>query len=150
MSEFLDMQDLLPDFLAEAREMLEDVDQKLVELEHNAKDKGLLNTIFRGFHTIKGGAGFLDAGAMVELCHRTENLFDHLRSDKLSLTPEMLDVILAATGSRQGGRNQRARLGCFSSRGIRCGHERRRRLGEGSGGVTGGAHGHCTSCAGGG
>ena len=98
MSEFLDMQDLLPDFLAEAREMLEDVDQKLVELEHNARDKGLLNTIFRGFHTIKGGAGFLDAGAMVELCHRTENLFDHLRSDKLSLTPEMLDVILAATG----------------------------------------------------
>ena len=98
MSEFLDMQDLLPDFLAEAGEMLEDVDQKLVELEHNAKDKGLLNTIFRGFHTIKGGAGFLDAGAMVELCHRTENLFDHLRSDKLSLTPEMLDVILAATG----------------------------------------------------
>ncbi|MFN0318564.1 MAG: chemotaxis protein CheA [Burkholderiales bacterium] len=98
MSEFLDMQDLLPDFLAEAGEMLEDVDQKLVELEHNARDKTLLNTIFRGFHTIKGGAGFLDAGAMVELCHRTENLFDHLRSDKLSLTPEMLDVILAATG----------------------------------------------------
>ncbi|HEY4371371.1 MAG TPA: chemotaxis protein CheA [Burkholderiales bacterium] len=98
MNAFTDMQDLLQDFLTEGGELLDDVDQKLVELEHNAQDKGLLNTIFRGFHTIKGGAGFLDAPAMVELCHRTENLFDQLRSDKLTLTPEMLDVILAATG----------------------------------------------------
>jgi two-component system chemotaxis sensor kinase CheA len=98
MNAFTDMQDLLQDFLTEAGELLDDVDQKLVELEHHAGDKNLLNTIFRGFHTIKGGAGFLDAAAMVELCHRTENLFDQLRSDKLVLTPEMLDVILAATG----------------------------------------------------
>ncbi len=98
MNAFTDMQDLLQDFLTEAGDLLDDVDQKLVELEHNAGDKNLLNTIFRGFHTIKGGAGFLDAAAMVELCHRTENLFDQLRSEKLSLTPEMLDVILAATG----------------------------------------------------
>ncbi len=108
MSEFMDMQDLLPDFLAEAGEMLDDVDQKLVELEHNASDKTLLNTIFRGFHTIKGGAGFLDAGAMVELCHRTENLFDQLRSDKLALSPEMLDVILAATGEVKRMMNEMA------------------------------------------
>ena len=108
MSEFMDMQDLLPDFLAEAGEMLDDVDQKLVELEHNASDKTLLNTIFRGFHTIKGGAGFLDAGAMVELCHRTENLFDQLRSDKLALNPEMLDVILAATGEVKRMMNEMA------------------------------------------
>jgi two-component system chemotaxis sensor kinase CheA len=98
MNAFTDMQDLLQDFLTEGGELLDDVDQKLVELEHNAQDKGLLNTIFRGFHTIKGGAGFLDAPAMVELCHRTENLFDQLRSSKMTLTPEMLDVILAATG----------------------------------------------------
>ena len=93
-----DMQDLLQDFLTEAGELLDDVDQKLVELESNASDKNLLNTIFRGFHTIKGGAGFLDAPAMVELCHRTENLFDLLRSDQRVLTPEMLDVILTSTG----------------------------------------------------
>jgi two-component system chemotaxis sensor kinase CheA len=98
MNALTDMQDLLQDFLTEGGELLDDVDQKLVELEHNVQDKGLLNTIFRGFHTIKGGAGFLDAPAMVELCHRTENLFDQFRSDKLTLTPEMLDVILAATG----------------------------------------------------
>ena len=98
MNDLTDMQDLLQDFLTEGGELLDDVDQKLVELEYNPQDKGLLNTIFRGFHTIKGGAGFLDAPAMVELCHRTENLFDQLRSDKMTLTPEMLDVILSATG----------------------------------------------------
>ena len=98
MNALTDMQDLLQDFLTEGGELLDDVDQKLIELEKNVQDKGLLNTIFRGFHTIKGGAGFLDAPAMVELCHRTENLFDQLRSDKLALTPEMLDVILDATG----------------------------------------------------
>jgi two-component system chemotaxis sensor kinase CheA len=98
MNALTDMQDLLQDFLTEGGELLDDVDQKLIELENNAQDKGLLNTIFRGFHTIKGGAGFLDAPAMVELCHRTENLFDQLRSEKLALTPEMLDVILSATG----------------------------------------------------
>jgi len=98
MNDLTEMQDLLQDFLTEGGELLDDVDQKLIELEHNPRDKELLNTIFRGFHTIKGGAGFLDAPALVELCHRTENLFDQLRSAKMVLSPEMLDVIFAATG----------------------------------------------------
>ncbi len=97
MSDMSEMQDLLQDFLAEAGDMLDDVDQKLIMLEHAPEDMELLNTIFRGFHTIKGGAGFLDAQAMVALCHRTENLFDHLRSGKLKLFPEMMDAILEAT-----------------------------------------------------
>ena len=98
MSALSDMDGLLQDFLAEAGELLDDVDQKLIDLESHPTDANLLNTIFRGFHTIKGGAGFLEAPAMVELCHRTENLFDKLRSGKLDLTAEMLDVILSATG----------------------------------------------------
>ncbi|TAK89931.1 MAG: chemotaxis protein CheA [Burkholderiaceae bacterium] len=97
MSAFADVE-LLHDFLTEAGEMLEDVDSKLVELEHRPGDKALLNDIFRGFHTIKGGAGFLDAQPTVQLCHRTESLFDKLRSGEMALTPELLDVILAATG----------------------------------------------------
>jgi two-component system chemotaxis sensor kinase CheA len=91
--------DLLSDFLTEAGELLDDVDRKLVDLEHRPADAGLLNDIFRGFHTIKGGAGFLEAAALVEVCHRTESLFDRLRSGKRHLDPEMLDVILAATAS---------------------------------------------------
>ena len=98
MNAFTDMQDLLQDFLNEAGELLEGVDLQLVELENRADDLDLLNAVFRGFHTIKGGAGFLEAAALVGLCHRTETVLDLLRSGKLQLTPEMLDVILAATG----------------------------------------------------
>jgi two-component system chemotaxis sensor kinase CheA len=99
MSEFSGMEDMLQEFLQEATELLNEVDLKLVDLERRPDDRGLLNEIFRGFHTIKGGAGFLNLTALVELCHRTENLFDKLRSGTLTLTPEMLDVILAATAA---------------------------------------------------
>ena len=97
MSDFAGMEDLLQDFLTEASELLSEVDNKLVELEKRPNDKGLLNDIFRGFHTIKGGAGFLNVDSLVSLCHRTENLFDKLRNSEIPLTPELLDVILAAT-----------------------------------------------------
>ena len=98
MSAFEGMEELLQDFLTEAGDLLSDVDNKLVELEKTPNDKQLLNTIFRGFHTVKGGAGFLNATPLVELCHRTENLFDKLRNEQMVLTPEIMDVILAATG----------------------------------------------------
>ncbi len=98
MSHFAGMEELLQDFLTEATELLSDVDNKLVELEKRPDDKALLNDIFRGFHTIKGGAGFLNVNELVELCHRTENLFDKLRNGGLTLTPEIMDVILTATG----------------------------------------------------
>ncbi len=98
MSAFAETQDLLQDFLAEAGELLSDVDIKLVDLEKRPDDPELINVVFRGFHTIKGGAGFLDAAPLVELCHKTENLFDLLRSGKLRLFPELLDIVLEATG----------------------------------------------------
>ena len=98
MSQFAGMEDLLQDFLTEATDLLSDVDNKLVDLEKTPDDRELLNQIFRGFHTIKGGAGFLNAHELVELCHRTENLFDKLRNGELTLTPEIMDVIMAATG----------------------------------------------------
>lgn len=96
MNAFAD-QELLHDFLTEAGEMLERLDVKLVELEGRPDDRDLLNEIFRGFHTIKGGGGFLEATALVELCHWAENLLDRLRNGSLTLTAGILDVILAAT-----------------------------------------------------
>ena len=98
MSEFEGMEELLLDFLTEATELLSDVDNKLVELEKRPNDKALLNDIFRGFHTIKGGAGFLNATELVALCHRTENLFDKLRNGELTLTSGIMDAIMDATG----------------------------------------------------
>ena len=99
MSDFQGMEDLLQDFLVEASDLLSGVDNKLVDLEQNPRDANLLNDIFRGFHTIKGGAGFLNAAELVTLCHLTENLFDLLRTGGLSLTPEIMDVIMEATSS---------------------------------------------------
>lgn len=98
MSDFAGMEDMLQDFLTEGTELLSNVDNKLVDLEKTPDDHDLLNEIFRGFHTIKGGAGFLNATEMVKLCHRTENLFDKLRNGQLALNASIMDVIMTATG----------------------------------------------------
>ena len=98
MSHLSEHQELLRDFLTEASDMLDDVDVKLIKLEGSPNDVELLNAVFRGFHTIKGGAGFLDATQLVELCHKGENLLDALRNRKMTLTPDIMDVVLAATG----------------------------------------------------
>lgn len=99
MSGFAGMEDLLQDFLIEAGDLLSGVDNRLVDLERTPHDRGLLNEIFRGFHTIKGGAGFLNATELVTLCHLTENLFDKLRNAELELQSELMDTILDATAT---------------------------------------------------
>jgi two-component system chemotaxis sensor kinase CheA len=97
MNDFAGMEELLQDFLQESSDLLSDVDSKLLSLEQSPNDGHLLNDIFRGFHTIKGGAGFLNANELVSLCHLTENLFDRLRNAELRLNAEIMDAILAAT-----------------------------------------------------
>lgn len=98
MNDFAGMEKLMQDFLAEASVLLSDIDSKLMGLEKTPHDSDLLNVIFRGFHTIKGGAGFLNATELVTLCHLTESLFDKLRNGELVLDAELMDVIFAATG----------------------------------------------------
>ena len=87
-------EELLEDFLIEAGEILELLSEQLVELENNPEDQPLLNAIFRGFHTIKGGAGFLNLTTLVEVSHITENVFDLLRNNERSITAELMDAIL--------------------------------------------------------
>ncbi|GAB2198518.1 chemotaxis protein CheA [Sessilibacter sp. MAH4] len=93
---FGDDEEILQDFLVEAGEILETLSEQLVELEQRPDDRDLLNAIFRGFHTVKGGAGFLQIAPMVECCHVTENLFDILRNGKREVTSELMDVVLQA------------------------------------------------------
>ena len=93
---FGDDEDILQDFLVEAGEILENLSEQLVDLERRPDDRDLLNAIFRGFHTVKGGAGFLQLTPMVECCHITENLFDILRNGQRQVTPELMDVVLQA------------------------------------------------------
>jgi two-component system chemotaxis sensor kinase CheA len=90
-------EDILQDFLVEAGEILEQLQEQLVDLENNPEDADLLNAIFRGYHTVKGGAGFLALTELVEICHGAENVFDVMRNGQRTLTPELMDIILQAT-----------------------------------------------------
>ena len=87
-------EEILQDFLVEAGEILELLSEQLVDLEQNPDDSNLLNAIFRGFHTVKGGAGFLQLDALVNCCHSAENVFDTLRNHKRKVTSELMDVVL--------------------------------------------------------
>ncbi|MEW6444912.1 MAG: Hpt domain-containing protein, partial [Pseudomonadota bacterium] len=86
--------ELLQDFLVEAGELLDRLDEQLIELERAPDDRELLNAVFRSFHTIKGGAGFMDVHPLVEVCHRAEDVFNMLRNGELSVDARLMDVML--------------------------------------------------------
>lgn len=92
----IDLNDeIMQDFLLEAGELLELLNEQLVELESRPEDNDLLNAVFRSFHTIKGGAGFLSIEPLVDVCHTAENVFDLLRTGQRSVNAELMDVMLA-------------------------------------------------------
>ncbi|MEW8324010.1 MAG: chemotaxis protein CheA [Candidatus Thiodiazotropha taylori] len=86
--------EILQDFLVEAGEILELLSEQLVDLEQQPDDFDLLNAVFRGFHTIKGGAGFLTIEPLVEVCHRAEDVFNVLRQGQRSVGPDLMDAVL--------------------------------------------------------
>ena len=89
-------EEILQDFLVEAGEILELLSEQLVDLEQRPDDSDLLNAIFRGFHTVKGGAGFLQLDPLVECCHAAENVFDILRNGQRGVDSDLMDVVLQA------------------------------------------------------
>ncbi len=89
--------DILQEFLAESRELLADAQAQLLRLEAAPGDAAVLGAIFRAFHTLKGGAGFLEAANMVDWCHHLEDLLDKLRAGKLQAEGGMIDAILRST-----------------------------------------------------
>jgi two-component system chemotaxis sensor kinase CheA len=88
--------DIATDFIVEASEIAERLGDELVQLEMRPQDKELLNAIFRGFHTIKGGASFLNFSPLVELCHGVEEMFDLLRKDRLAVDGDLFDLAQGA------------------------------------------------------
>ncbi len=91
--------EILQDFLVEAGEILDDLGNQLVDLENSSDDPELLNAVFRGFHTIKGGASFLNLDSLVALCHRAEDVFNELRNGALQVDAQLMDVILPVLDS---------------------------------------------------
>lgn len=89
-------EEILQDFLVEAGEIIENLDEQLVQIEKTPDDTALLNAIFRGFHTVKGGAGFLELKDLVEICHAAESVFDMLRNGRIKMSPVLMDAILQA------------------------------------------------------
>src|SRR5512133_1238990 len=92
------MDDMLKDFVVEALELAVDVEERLLQLERRPDDPDALNAVFRSFHTIQGGAGFMNLPGMVSACHLTENLFDALRTGKTAVTPLAIEAALQASG----------------------------------------------------
>ena len=92
------MEDMLKDFVIEALDLATNVEEHLLTLERNPGDLNTLNAVFRSFHTIKGGAGFMNLPSMVSACHLTENLFDALRTGQVPVTPIAIEAALQASG----------------------------------------------------
>ncbi|NUO71670.1 MAG: chemotaxis protein CheA, partial [Frateuria sp.] len=88
--------ELRDDFLVEAGELVERLSEQLVELEANPREAELLNAVFRAFHTVKGGAGFLAIEPMVQLCHHAEDLLNAARNGALVLDSGQMDALLEA------------------------------------------------------
>ncbi len=86
--------EILQDFLVESFELVEKLDEDLVELESRPDDLDLLNGIFRVAHTIKGASSFLNFDVLTHLTHHMEDVLNKARHGELSITPDVMDVIL--------------------------------------------------------
>jgi two-component system chemotaxis sensor kinase CheA len=91
-----EMKEIVQEFLAEAQEMLEGLDNYFVQLEARPDDTSLLNEIFRAAHSIKGSAGFIGLTRIVEVAHHAENVLNQLRQGMMKAEPAVIDIILEA------------------------------------------------------
>jgi chemotaxis protein histidine kinase CheA len=95
--------EILKDFLIEAGEILEQLNEELVELEQSPNDVDVLNSVFRGFHTIKGGASFLSLDGLVEVCHRAEDVFNVLRNGERAILETLAVPAASEPAAGTGG-----------------------------------------------
>ena len=98
VSQLCEDKELLEEFLAEATDLLDNVDDDLITLEKDPGNLEILNRVFRAIHSVKGNASFLDFELLVAITHKTEDVLNRLRKEELLLTPEVMDVIMEAVG----------------------------------------------------
>ncbi|MFG6460944.1 chemotaxis protein CheW [Roseateles sp. DXS20W] len=88
--------DILEQFVLEARECLETIGQRLLDIERRPDDPALINDLFRSVHTLKGNCGLFEFGALEHVVHAGEDLLDQVRSGRLVYDTAMADALLAA------------------------------------------------------
>jgi two-component system chemotaxis sensor kinase CheA len=105
-----DDRELLTEFINESKEHLQNIEQGVLDLEDHPDNSETLDSIFRAFHTFKGGSGFLNLTAIQTVAHELESLLDKARQQKLAITPPVIDVIL------EGGDTLKKFVGEIASR----------------------------------
>ncbi len=90
-----DDRELLAEFINESREHLQNIETGVLTLEESPADKETLNSIFRAFHTFKGGSGFLNLAPINKLAHELESLLEQARQHKIKITSRVIEIILA-------------------------------------------------------
>ena len=96
----LDME-LVEDFISDAREQLENIEQGTLALEKNAQDPNVIHSLFRAFHSFKGNAGFLDLTVVSQLAHALESLLDGARENRLQINSVIIEIILKSRDTLQ-------------------------------------------------
>jgi two-component system chemotaxis sensor kinase CheA len=86
--------ELLADFVLESREHLATIESRVLAIERDSQDPEALHAVFRGFHTIKGLAGFLELAEVQHVAHEIEAVLDRARNGQLTITPAVIDIIL--------------------------------------------------------
>lgn len=89
-----EMESIIEEFMVETKEIVNALDANLVKLEREPDNLNLLNEIFRGAHTMKGAAGFLGFNELMKLTHKMEDILNKLRKAELTVTPEVMDILL--------------------------------------------------------
>src|SRR5689334_17949476 len=92
------MTDFTEQFLIEAREQAEQASADLLKLEERPQDRDVLDRTFRAFHTLKGAAGIMEYAAMEQLLHRAEDVLQEVRAGRRTITPVLIDALLACVG----------------------------------------------------
>jgi two-component system chemotaxis sensor kinase CheA len=95
--------ELVADFILESREHPTSIEQRLLTLEREPNDADAINSVFRGFHSIKGLAGFLELAAIQEAAHEVETALNLAREGEIAVTPAVIDVTPEAVGLSQPG-----------------------------------------------
>lgn len=89
----MDTNQYLEVFIDESKEHLQSCNENLLALEQNPHDLAIVNEIFRNAHTLKGMSATMGFEDLADLTHKMENVLDGIRNEKITVTPEILDVV---------------------------------------------------------